>query len=189
SVLLAPGSYLAGAAGAGAAMPLLRSATTTPCGAGTSALVTGALAAMSYAVCTGPVCTVAVCIAPGVAVRPSMANASVGMIFMRASPIDLCCCYDRDPAGSRQRIGLGRQLLKPPRRFGRAEARGALVPQARHRFVRRKPLDSEFLDCVRVVGAGERQRRVHVAGFRRALQHQPRRCKIAGADEAFAATH
>src|SRR6476646_4512760 len=144
-------------------MPLLRSATTTPCGAGTSALVTGALA--SYAVCTGPVCTVAVCIAPGVAVRPSMANASVGMIFMRASPIDLCCCYDRGAAGSRQRVGLGRQLLEPPRRFGRTEARGALVPQARHRFVRRKPLDAEFLDGVRVIRAGERERRMHVAGF------------------------
>src|SRR6516164_2751673 len=100
SVLLAPGSYFAGAAGAGA--PLLRSATTTPrCGAGSPALIAVALAPASYAICTGgvctdpawagAVCTAAVCTAPictaaGVAVRPSMANASVGMIFMRAFP-------------------------------------------------------------------------------------------------------
>src|SRR5262249_46693392 len=77
SALLAPGSYFAGAAaGAGAAAPLLRSATMTPsCGAGSLAAIKVALASVSCFVC----------IAPGVAATLSMANAIVGMIFMRAS--------------------------------------------------------------------------------------------------------
>ena len=77
SVLLAPGSYfpcMAGAGAGGGAAPLLRSATTTPeCGAGSPAAIKVSPAPVSYFVCT----------APGVAATLSMANTSVGMIFMR----------------------------------------------------------------------------------------------------------
>src|SRR6476659_515305 len=83
SVLLAPGSYfpcMAGTGIGGGCAPLLRSATTTPkCGAESPAAIKVSPAPVSYFVCT----------APGVAATLSMANTSVGMIFMRASPKNL----------------------------------------------------------------------------------------------------
>src|SRR5262249_55577231 len=84
---------------------------------------------------------------------------------------------------SRGRFDRAFKLLKPSRRFGGAELFGPLVPKTGHDDVRREALRQQ----VRVERAGKCQRRVHVAGFGRALEHQTRRRKVAGRDEVLAA--
>jgi hypothetical protein len=61
-----------------------------------------------------------------------------------------------------------------------------LVPKTGHDDVRRETL-VELRQQMGVERAGKRQRRVHVAGFNRSLEHQTRRGKVAGTNEVLAA--